>query len=178
LELFFYWKNRGNMSTVRRPSPQRFGPPVHETLLNGGCRLSDLRLRLKREGVSSWSNLDHWSRVGRLAAAPAGDGGGATHQAMAPWPLLWWGSPRATASLSRRGLSLRGRRATVNSPKGVLGGGGDWSNARDGGHLAPIFGDDGRSQWGLSGNKKQSYVFLTTSSSFSYASIAASGGGR
>jgi hypothetical protein len=55
----------------------------------------------------------------------------------------------------------------VNSPKGVLGGGGDRSSVHDGGRLAPIFGDDGSSQWRLSGDKKQFYGFLVTSSSFS-----------
>jgi hypothetical protein len=59
-------------------------------------------------------------------------------------------------SLSRRGLALRGRRGTTNSPKGVLGGGDDRSNACDGGQLAPIFGD-----------KKQANCSLETSFSFS-----------
>jgi hypothetical protein len=78
------------------------------------------------------SNLGHRSRRGRLTAAPAGDGGGATYRAAVPQPLLWWGSPRATASLSRRGLALRGRCGMANTPKGILGGCGDQSSARDG----------------------------------------------
>jgi hypothetical protein len=55
----------------------------------------------------------------------------------------------------------------VNSPKGVLEGGGDRSSVCDGGRLAPIFSDGRSSRWGLSGDKKQSYGFLATSSSFS-----------
>jgi hypothetical protein len=66
----------------------------------------------------------------------------------------------------------------MNSPKGVLGGGGDRGNECDGGWLALIFDDGGSSQWGLSGDKKQSYGSLGTSSSLSEASIVASGGGR
>jgi hypothetical protein len=42
----------------------------------------------------------------------------------------------------------------TNSPKGVLGDGGDQSSAHDGGRLATIFGDGGSSWWGLFGNKK------------------------
>jgi hypothetical protein len=41
-------------------------------------------------------------------AAPASDGGGMTHRAAVPRPLLRLGGPGATASLSRRGLALRG----------------------------------------------------------------------
>jgi hypothetical protein len=55
----------------------------------------------------------------------------------------------------------------MNSPKGVLGGDGDRSSVRDGGWLAPIFGDCVSSRWGLSGDKKQSNGSLATSSSFS-----------
>jgi hypothetical protein len=40
------------------------------------------------------------------------------------------------ASLSRLGLALRGRHETVNSPKGISGGGGDRSSARD---VVPFF---------------------------------------
>jgi hypothetical protein len=66
----------------------------------------------------------------------------------------------------------------MNSPKGVLGGGGDRGSECDGARLAPIFDDGGSSQWGLSGDKKQSYGSLGTSSSLSEASIAMSDGGR
>jgi hypothetical protein len=55
----------------------------------------------------------------------------------------------------------------MNSPKWVLGSGGDRSSVHDGGWLAPIFGDGGCSRWGLSDDKKQSYGFLATTSSFS-----------
>jgi hypothetical protein len=40
-------------------------------------------------------------------------------------------------NLSQRGLALWGRCGMVNSPKGVLGGGGDQGSARDGGALLP-----------------------------------------
>jgi hypothetical protein len=76
-------------------------------------------------------------------AASTGDGGGVTHRAMAPWPLLRQGSPGAMASLSRWGLALQRRRGTANSPKGVLGGSGDRSSVRDGGVLLP----QGRRRW-------------------------------
>jgi hypothetical protein len=55
----------------------------------------------------------------------------------------------------------------MNSPEGVLGGSGDQRSVCDGGRLAPIFGDSGSSRWVLSGDKKQFYGFLVTSSSFS-----------
>jgi hypothetical protein len=67
-----------------------------------------------------------------MAALVADDGGGAMHRAVVPRPLLQRGYPGAMASLSRRGLTLHGRRGMANSPKGILGGGGDWSSARDG----------------------------------------------
>jgi hypothetical protein len=41
-----------------------------------------------------------------------------------------------------------GRSGTANSPRGVLGGGGDRSSARNGGRLALIFGDSESSRWG------------------------------
>jgi hypothetical protein len=63
--------------------------------------------------------------------------------------------------------SPTGRRGMANSPKGVLGGSGDRSSARDSGQLDPIFGDGGSSRWGLSNDKKQSNGTLATSSSFS-----------
>jgi hypothetical protein len=66
--------------------------------------------------------------------APVGDGGGTMHRAAAPWPLLRRGGPRATTILSWWCLALRGRRRTVNSPKGVLGDG-DRHNVRDGGEF-------------------------------------------
>jgi hypothetical protein len=55
----------------------------------------------------------------------------------------------------------------TNSPKGILGGGGDRSSAHDGGWLALIFSDGGSARWGLSDDKKQSYDFHMASSSFS-----------
>jgi hypothetical protein len=66
----------------------------------------------------------------------------------------------------------------ANSPKGVLGGGSDRSSVREGGLVGPIFGDGRSSRWGLSDDKKQSNGYLATSSSFPWASIAASGSGR
>jgi hypothetical protein len=53
-------------------------------------------------------------------AAPAGDGGGVTHRAAVPRPLLWRGDWGAMASLSRCGLALWGWRGTANPRKGVL----------------------------------------------------------
>jgi hypothetical protein len=55
----------------------------------------------------------------------------------------------------------------VNSPKGVLGGGGDQSSACDGGLLALILGDGWSSRWGLSNHKKHSNDSLVTNSIFS-----------
>jgi hypothetical protein len=65
----------------------------------------------------------------------------------------------------------------ANSPRGILGGGGDWSSARDG---VPFFLklDDGEGilRWS-SGSCKTSSSFPLVSSSSSWASIAASGSG-
>jgi hypothetical protein len=112
---------------VRRP-----GPRVHELSLNESHRFSYLRLRLKMRSGISRSNLSHRSRHGRFTVAPADDAGGAMNPAAVPQPLLRRGSPGATASLLRRGLALWWWRGTANSPRGILGGDGDRSSARDG----------------------------------------------
>jgi hypothetical protein len=65
----------------------------------------------------------------------------------------------------------------VNSPRGILGGGGDRSSARDG---VPFFLKQGDGEGILrrsSGLSKTSSNFPLVSSSSSWASIAVSGGG-
>jgi hypothetical protein len=125
-----------------------------------------------------WSNLGCRSRCGWVTTAPAGEGSGVTHRAAAPRPLLRWGGPGATTSLSQRGLAIRGWRGTVSSPKGILGGGNDRSSVRDG---VPFFLKlgDGESvlRWS-SGLSKTTTSFPLVSLRSSYASIATSGGGN
>jgi hypothetical protein len=98
--------------------------------------------------------------------ASAGDGGDATHRAAEPRPLLQRDGPGATASLSRRGLALWGRRGMTNSPKGILGGGSDWSSAQDGVSLFLKLGD-GESvlRWSSGSSKTTSSFSLVFSSS-------------
>jgi hypothetical protein len=155
---YFSIENRWNRFTVRRPGPRRSGP---------------------RDFIKRWSSAQRsMAQIKNAKGYPLGpistvdlgvDGSQQLRPTMAaaPWPLLRRGGPGATVNLSRRGLALRGWRGMANSPKGVLGGGVDRSSARDGGRLALIFGNGGSSRWGLSGDKKQSYGFPTTSSSFS-----------
>jgi hypothetical protein len=120
---------------------------------------------IKTKGYQ-WSNLGHRSRHGWLTAAPAGDGGGAMHRAAAPRPLLWRGSPGAMTSLYRWGLALCGWRGLANSPKGLLGGGGDRSSACDG---VPFFLklNDGESilRWSSGSSKTTSSFPLVYASS-------------
>jgi hypothetical protein len=88
-----------------------------------------------------WSNLGHWSRHGRLRWG--WQGGGAANGGT-PRPRRWLAgagrSVRYGAPLWR-GLTLRTWRIKRNSPRGSSNGGVDQSTARDGGQLAPIFGD-------------------------------------
>jgi hypothetical protein len=66
----------------------------------------------------------------------------------------------------------------VNSPRGILGGGGDQSSVRD---RVPFFlklGDNEGIFRQSSGSSKTSSSFPLVSSSSSYASIATSGGGN
>jgi hypothetical protein len=147
-------------------------PRVHGLSLNESHRFSDLRLRLKtRRGISR-SNLGRRSRRGRLTEAPAGSG--AMHRAAAPRPLLRRGSPGAMASLPRRGLALRGRHGTANSPRVIRGGSDDRSSARDGEPVFLKLGDtEGVLRWN-SGSSKTSSSFPLVSSSSSWTSIVAS----
>jgi hypothetical protein len=151
------------------------GPRIHGLSLNGSRWFSDLRLRLKTRSGISRSNLGRRSRHGRLTVAPAGDG--TTHRAVVPLLLLRRGSPRTTVSLLQRDLALRGRRGTVNSPRGILGSGENRSSAHNG---VPFFlklgNGEGILRWS-SNSSKTSSSFPMVSSSSSWTSIAVSGGG-
>jgi hypothetical protein len=147
----------------------RIGPrwPVHGLSLNESHRFSDRRMRLKTRRVISRSNLGRRSRHGQLTAAPASNGGGATHRAAVPRPLLRRGGSGATASLLQWGLVLWGRRRTVNSPRGILGGSSDRSSAHNGVSLFLKLGDGEGVLRRSSGSSKTSSSFPLVSSSSS-----------
>jgi hypothetical protein len=64
----------------------------------------------------------------------------------------------------------------LNSPRGILGGGGDWSSAHDGVSFLKLSDGEGILRRS-SGSFKTSSSFPLVSSSSSWASIAASSGG-
>jgi hypothetical protein len=87
------------------------------------------------------SNHGRWSSDGRLTVTLTSDGSSATHRAVAPWPLLRWGGPGTTTSLSQQGLHLKGQREMGTHLGWFSSSDGDRRVARDGGRLAPVFGD-------------------------------------